>query len=642
MVDEKSLDEFNVIAAMLRDANASHGVVFNTIALTKTLKKVKSRMRFEGLGFLTKTLAHLGRSFDKALTGECRLTAKEVGFKPCSDSELPRFLGEFFSTIFSSDGQVLRNPDAKSVEIVRQLIQPFGKYKLPHSDEQEHSVISAFCNAEKDLTDLDKDFALLQNLVDSDHTDSYGTRPFSKELEYFRDSGRVLFRSTNYVIRDARRALKRLFLQFDPTDINPRHGPGAVAQKQQRSGKFQWTNVSNRITSVYPFDAYFCASSGHVCDTFDTFSRVEDKDLPARVLLVPKDSRGPRLISCEPVDFQWIQQGLGSAIVRHVESHALTRGHVNFTDQQVNREMALKGSISGDFATLDLKEASDRVHVDLVRLLFPDSLFGYLKNCRSLSTVLPSGQELTLKKFAPMGSALCFPILALTIWAILRAGTADASVRKNIYVYGDDVIVPSAYAHSAMAVLEAFGLKINHAKSCCSGLFRESCGMDAFKGVNVTPVRFRTVWNKSPSPNTYCSWIAYANSFYDKGWMSTYGVICEMLESVFGPIPGEDLKISCPSLRTSPHTDSSFRKRWNPKLQRIEFYVRSVESRSHTENYPGWNKLLRYFSEKPNLSKVTTRSDPRPRKGSDDYSLVPFSVGLYTKRRSSKLVRRWR
>jgi len=449
MVINKSLDEVEIIAALLRDVQNVHGEVFNTRSCKLTLEKVKKRLRHEGLGFLTKTLPRLGKAFDKALAGGPNLNALELGFEPLPFSELPRFLGEFFKQVLRPDGALRREPCAQSVSIIRQICYLFYKYELPYTDEQEQQVVSKFERTEDDLSIVN---ARLQSLESS--VNNY--RPLKERRESF---------DQDAVARRARNLLERLFTRFDPTDIYPRHGPGAVATKQQLWDKFLWTNVSSRITSVYPFDAYFCASLGHVCDSFGSFSAIKDVDHSARVVLVPKDSRGPRLISCEPVDFQWIQQGLGRAVVELVESHPLTKENVHFTHQYPNRCGALLGSSNGRYSTLDLNEASDRVSTELVRLLFPQRVFTYLEACRSLSTELPDGRVIMLKKFAPMGSCLCFPILALTVWAILAAAAPDEYTRERILVYGDDVIVPTDFSANAIEQLESFGLKVNRDKS---------------------------------------------------------------------------------------------------------------------------------------------------------------------------------
>ena len=640
MDTNKSLDNHKVIEHLLYDAHVSWSSYFNARALRLTCNKLNKRVREEGVGFLTKTLPRLGKCLDQALAGTHKLTKAVHGFDTMDDSELPRFLGEFFSRVFQPTGEVLPIPDTQCVSVLRQVLYSFYKYELPYTETQTEQVIHSFKQTEDDLIHVD---AALNNLRASlDDHNKQRRRPIChqdlKDPDWHTNELNQL-----RVIREARILLFEVFKSFDPYNITPRHGPGVVSTKERLGDKYLWRNVSHRITAVYPFDAYFCASMGHVCDTAHSFSTVTETDHSAQVLLVPKDSRGPRLISCEPVDFQWIQQGLRQAIYSLVEHHPLTRYNVHFTNQQPNQFGALLGSMTDwrcKYSTLDLKEASDRVSVSLVHLLFPDHLHRFLDASRSVSTVLPSGEKLTLRKYAPMGSALCFPIMALTIWAILTASAPDEDTRESILVYGDDVIVPTAFAESAMNILEVFGLKINRTKSCLQGSFRESCGVDAFQGVNVTPVRFRTVWNESPRPDVYTSWIAYANQLWDKRFYRTYDYIVEKLTAIYGSIPGEDMNLSCPSLRSSPARKEDFKRRTDHNLQKVVYRVRVESSPSVTQVIPGWNMLLRYFVEAQN--PIQLRPDEY-RKAFSNYKVGnAFAVSQYTKRHTSLLVWRWR
>jgi hypothetical protein len=628
MVSNKSYDEVEIITALLHDVHNVHGLVFNTRALRLTISKLDRRTTAEGLGFLTKTLPRLGKAFDKAIAGHTPLNSVDYGFDSMENSKLPRFLGEFFSRVLQPNGELLQHPCSDCVQVIRDICYCFYKYELPYSDETEQQVISAFKKTESDLSSIHQLFKELE---------------LSVETAYPIRSDRFKAVTQIEIARKARRLLSDLFAFFDPKDIYPKHGPGVVATKQSLWGKYSWSNVSAKITSVYPFDEYFCSSLGHVCDTYDSFKTIKDEDLPAKVILVPKDSRGPRLISCEPVDYQWVQQGLGRAIVELVEHHKLTKFNVFFTDQSPNQRGALLGSSTGRYATLDLKEASDRVSVDLVRLLFPENVYTYLMACRSSSTVLPSGEVLKLNKFAPMGSCLCFPILALTVWAILTAGAPDADTRDGILVYGDDVIVPTAHAANAMEHLESFGLKINRDKSCLAGLFRESCGTDAFNGVKVTPVRFRTVLTSTPSPESYTSWIAYANQLFDRRYFLAYDYIVSRLLHTYGAIPDESMSLTCPSLRFVPDDAKPKRRRWNKNLQRLEFYVTDIKSPTITKDIDGWSMLLRYFTEfgkgRPMQHPVGIRHEGPLW---DFNPIIPSSVSSYTSRRTSMLVRRWR
>jgi hypothetical protein len=625
MVSNKSLDDSKLIAALLNDVFSEHGAVFNSKSRRCTLSKVQKRLSLEGLGFLTKALPRLAKAFDKALAGGTPLNSVDHGFESMPGSKLPRFLGELFSRVLQTDGTLLPEPCSKSVRTLRQFLFVYYKYELPYTDELEQQVISKFERTENELTVVSSALYFIRSALDA--------QPSEFDSRH-KPTGMMK------IARRARDLLSDLFRGFDPKDIHPRHGPGAVATKQQLWDKYLWTNVSKNITTHYPLDEYFYASLSHVCDEINSFNGITDNDLPARVILVPKDSRGPRLISCEPVDYQWVQQGLGRAIVTLVEGHYLTRDSVFFTDQVPNRIGALLGSSTLRYATLDLNEASDRVSLELVRLLFPPHLCGYLEACRSSSTVLPNGKVLPLLKFAPMGSCLCFPIMALSIWAILTAAAPDAYTRERIHVYGDDVIVPTAYAADAMKQLESFGLKINRDKSCTGGLFRESCGMDAFQGADVTPVRLRTVWSSSPSPSSYVSWIAYANSFWLRGYFHTYEYIVGLLHHLYGAISAKDMNLSCPSLWSVSDHNRPKKRRSNKSLQKLQWFVRDVKSVAITKHINGWSMLLRYFSEKANSFNDNAVARPGVLSSFDDDT--PFSASQYTRRRTSMLVRRWR
>jgi len=651
MVLNKSLDEYkDLIAALLSDVQTLHSEVLSPRAKRLTIKLMERRLALEGIGFLTKTLPRLGKALDRALSGEVQLDAASVAFPSLTNSKLPRFLGELFQLIFAHSGWVLPTPCVRSIQTIRQICYLFYKYEFPYSSDLEQEVIDQFIKTEQELLPYNQ-------YANGLFHQQIGEDP--KAIASIKDARlrRLLFR--------ARRLLSDLFSSFNVDDIVPRHGPGAVSTKERLWDKYRWSKVSPRITSVYPYDAYFCASLGAVCDSYKTWKSLELVESSAKVILVPKDSRGPRLISCEPLDFQWIQQGLGSAIVRHVESHPLTRWNVHFTDQNPNRIAALLGSSTGRYATLDLKEASDRISIGLVRLLFPEPLLGRLKNCRSLSTTLPDGRVMVLNKFAPMGSALCFPVLALTVWALLSSGCWDAYSNQKIHrrwtkdrilVYGDDVIVPTAYASHAIELLEAFGLKVNRAKSCISGFFRESCGMDAYKGIDVTPVRFRTVWSSRPSPDVYSSWISYANSLYNKHYYNAYDFIVRRLCRVYKDIPELSSELNSDlALVTVPEAYRSNKRRWNSDLQKFEYLIWHVRSRPVKKVIDGWSMLLRYFVEAGRQTSPFGTNDRPRRRGVAAQAqqklgpswlpygcYVPYSVRSYTIRDTTKLVRAWR
>jgi hypothetical protein len=628
MAVNKSLDEVKIIAALITDVYSKYrGVTPRSARLT--ILKVSQRANREGLSFLTKTLPSFGKAFDRALAGGPAFVASNLRTTCKVGSKLPKLFGELYERVFTHDGDVLQHPDAECVRDIRQLLYSFYKYKLQYTADQEQEVIDQFVKTEYEIQHHNELFLKIEEGVSNSPA--------------FWDY--VCPKLQRAVLKKARRVLFRLFKDFSHRNIRPRHGPGAVSTRERLWDKYEWTNVSPRIAETYPIDEFFYSSLGHVCDSAQEIQSLGSVESSARVLLVQKDSRGPRLISCEPVDFQWVQQGLGRAIVEHAERHPLTRDAVRFTDQEPNRNVALLASRDGRYATLDLKEASDRVTTGLVQLLFPGDMVNALMNCRSLHTELPSGERLKLNKFAPMGSALCFPVMALTIWAVLYAAAPDAYTRKRIYVYGDDVIVTAQYAPYAIEQLKSIGLAINLGKSCISGLFRESCGMDAYSGIPVTPVRFRTVWSSTRSPEVYSSYLAYCKELWKRRYFSTYDIIVSELCRIYGEIPTEGHCSSDLALPEVPEAHRPKRRRTNKDLQKSEMYVWDVRSRPVNHEMSGWRMLLRYFAEsaEQRQNSWSYRSGRCPVEWFLSTQVrKPFSVREYTKRDTSMLVKCWR
>jgi hypothetical protein len=639
MDSTKSLDEVVLIATLLHDVSTSHGAVFNSNDAEKTCKKVRKRVEKEGLSFLTKAMPKLGKALDKALTGT-KLNAASCGFEPAPDSQLPIFLGELFQKVLDKQGHPLDYPCVRSVKTLRQILYLFYKYELPYTTEQTVEVIQKFVRTDEDLEPWNQSLRKWARSWLLNPTRTYHLRRVMTPTTISRNT---YGSSWERVGREARILIARLLASFDPKDISPRHGPGAVSTKEKLWEKYVWTNVSAKLASEYSLDEYFISSLGELADNPKLFESWGDADKPARVVLVPKDSRGPRLISCEPVDYQWIQQGISRRLVKHVEEHPLTRGNVFFTDQGPNQRGAQLGSVDGRYATLDLQEASDRISLGLVELLWPENIVRCLMAARSTATELPDGRIIKLNKFAPMGSALCFPVMAITIWAILTAGAQDRDARESIYVYGDDVIVKQQEAANAIELLESFGLLVNRDKSCITGLFRESCGVEAFKGHNVTPVRLRTVWSSDPSPESYLSWIVYANSLLVCDYVKTYQYIVGRLHAIYGAIPEVGtVPPGTPALLLVDDENQPKRWRTNRDLQKRELQVRLVKAPVARHTLSGWKMLLRWFTEGHLPSQLFVKRSAYGVEELISNARTPRQLSEYTRPRKLKFFRGWR
>ena len=541
-------------------------------SLRRDVQTLLERTRSEGLSFLTKTLPKLGKALDEGLIVSHFSIPRE--FKPSHGSRsIPAFLQAYFKCVFDECGDLLDGANSGAVEHLRQILFFLYKLELPYKSLDEERVISGFIQTEKEL--------------------EFGSDVMSE----------AILAAASYITRD-------VFAEFDSKDILPRHGPGAVATGEKLDDKWEFSRLYRGLHQVYPYYEYFVVGGAReLIDRLGWYKRLERLDQGrAKVVLVPKDSRGPRLISCEPLEFQWIQQGLGRKIMGHLESHRLTKGNINFTDQSVNQRLALESSLTNENSTLDLKDASDRVSLALVRKVFqhtPD-LLRALEASRTSSTLLPNGEVLELNKFAPMGSALCFPIEAFCFWVLIVATLSrelrqsPSLVGKRVFVYGDDLVVPREWAHASVQALERFALKVNVTKCCITGPFRESCGTDAFKGHKVTPLRCKTQWTgRSSDGSAYVSYVALANAMSAKGYHETASFLWKKLESVYGRVAAGTDRSSFPC-RVFPSPEEAeaynaqkFRSRVSGRYQRTEFFVIRTKVRKAKTKLDDWTRLLR-------------------------------------------------
>lgn len=568
LVTSKSLgqDELNFILSLFTNVflDLTHRHPSVAKDLHRDLLTLQSRVSSEGVSFLTKTLPLLGKALDSGL--DTSNFCVPTGFRTGKGSALPLFLGGLLKFVFAADGS-LAVTDVSCIASLRQLCYLVYKLDLPFSTETEKLTISQF---------EEIDASLAEQQLPSLEDESLFLRDYLEDL--------------------------------DLQDIVPRHGPGAVSTGEKRDAKWVFTRKYQALHQCYPYYRYFTTGNGtEILDRIEWYRSLQDCEIPvAKVTLVPKDSRGPRLISMEPLEIQWIQQGQMKALVRHIESHRLSSGRVNFSDQTVNRKLALDSSRNQVYATIDLKDASDRVSLSLVRTLFPESVVRLLESSRSHATLLPNGKTVTLNKFAPMGSAVCFPVEALCFWVLALfevsrcLGFGVSECADLVYVYGDDIIVPTVCVDPVIQRLEDCGLKVNVQKCCTNGNFRESCGMDAYDGIDVTPLKLRTRWSRDPSSASCLeSYASYANELASKGYNSSAYFIRTQLQRIHGKLPWLPAGSGAPSIVVDSVSDSvwvssqTHQVRFNKDIQKYQVRCKTTQTKSATTKLNDWPRLLR-------------------------------------------------
>ena len=309
--------------------------------------------------------------------------------------------------------------------------------------------------------------------------------------------GQSLARESPRLLDSARRHVQSVLYKLRPEKIIPGHGPGAVTTSKEK-----WLHRYSTIESLYPQSDWFCLSQNRPHQELLDDCSYEDI-IKAKLIAVPKDSRGPRLICVHPAEAIWIQQGLRCELERSIGSMRSSygpwpRGRIRFDDQTVNGRIALTSSRTRRYATLDMKEASDRISDILVQILFGRK-YKWFGCCRAQvfefkDPVLKTGFFGQLHSYAPMGNATTFPVQSLVFWAICVAAMQRLGFHQPgaVFVFGDDIEVPVECVPAVIDGLESFGLLVNRSKSFWRGGFRESCGVDAFNGKDVTPVRWKT------------------------------------------------------------------------------------------------------------------------------------------------------
>lgn len=323
---------------------------------------------------------------------------------------------------------------------------------------------------------------------------------------------------------------------------------------------------------------------------------------------VAKSSTSRRTITIEPCLNMFIQQGLNELLRDSIEKDPVLRKCLTLTDQEPNQKLALTSSHDGKFATIDLSSASDRLSYELVKLTFAKNprFLDLVDRCRS-SFVSGLDGPVQVKKFAGMGNALTFPVQSVVfalicISAILwdlgtyRPRREDIErAASSVRVFGDDIIIPVEHYVTVVEWLDLVGLKVNTDKSFSTGKFRESCGVDAYDGVDITPLYLRHEPDSaSLSPQALEALIATSN----QAWLKGYYKLSEHLKSTVEKFLGKELplvgqKSSCLGWHTRQNAYSF--SRWNRTLHRLE--IKSLCGRSKHRNDPidGYAALLKFF-----------------------------------------------
>jgi len=481
---------------------------------TRDIETVASRVEHEGLSFLTITLPCFGKAFEKCL--DQGWVDPALFAKPCSyemdkhsGGHLPKFLGGFLDRVFDrNSGLLMSKPCIDSILSLRQLTLMYGKMLSPCSDARTRAAMHDFIHCEQEVEN------------------SYSSI-CSIDLEAFARISELLF-------HEVFQATDLTVMSMD--GLMPKHGPGSTADKLLGNQKYLQREWTDRLEEIFPSGNFLLPNWSYSDQLSDVRFLEPGAERPVKVISVPKTHKTPRIIGIEPTCMQYMQQAVRPVIQDQIQRDDSLRKIIGFDDQGPNQALALEGSLSGELATLDLSEASDRVSYRLVQDMvapYPFLSKG-LDATRSRKADIPAiGRTISLSKYATMGSALCFPVEAMVFATVIFLGIerelsrplthADVNrLKRKVRVYGDDIIVPVDFVSSVVSTLETFGFRVNAAKSFWTGKFRESCGKEYYEGADVSIVRVRREFPKRrKDASEVISLVSLRNQLYKAGYWST-------------------------------------------------------------------------------------------------------------------------
>jgi hypothetical protein len=356
---------------------------------------------------------------------------------------------------------------------------------------------------------------------------------FERGLEI--SAGFPVNQDTLDVIQEMNTLARKHLSDYSPKPLRPKHGPGVVASKSVNCwyDKYQGMSTDARIEYLLGRN-----DLGTTKD-YSPWVLPSKSTRTSRYVSVPKSWKKLRGISAEPAELMFFQQAVLASIDNVFKASKWWRDRIDLHDQAKSRKLALRGSLHDSYATIDLSAASDSVTLELVKRVFKGTpVLPWLLGTRSVHTIC-SDTKVRLRKFAPMGSACCFPVECI-VFALAAQVASDRTYQKDfdvsqtIRVFGDDIIVDWFAADETIRILNMLGFSVNTDKTYTCGLFREACGVEAYRGVEIQPLRYKRLGYSILGPEVSSiedtsKALEYCNTLYYMGYHVTREFLLQQL-----------------------------------------------------------------------------------------------------------------
>lgn len=415
-----------------------------------------------------------------------------------------------------SDSLKLEIAQAINKNIESVSYEAFQSLASPSLETLEGYILSSQLHAlfkkDKDmLSPVDKKAVALKSFLEAEDTcrvvnERFRSRSFCENEKDSQDVEMVLYhaaRKISSIIGDVP--------LFD--DLNLSYGPGASTSCRKITSA-RWKLSSN------PSISNSLLRSHRICDVRRTLPHLASivwKVDDSVVEFVPKSYKTDRSICIEPSINGMFQRALGETLKQRMKWAG-----IDLYDQAINRQRARAGSINNQYVTIDLEKASDSISYGIVLDLLPIEWFEILDMFRSERCRLPDGSVISQEKFSSMGNGYTFELESLIFYSLAFGISIHYGIPFDLTVYGDDIVTTSEMYHHICHLFPIFGFTVNQEKSFSDGVFRESCGFDAYLGVDVRPF----FWKDRAS---YHLCYSFYNFLIQKPWFDPENTIKDIL-----------------------------------------------------------------------------------------------------------------
>jgi len=529
----------------LRHAMLQDGLILNLpLKIDSDIAYLRKRVDNEGFSFVKVTLPQMGRALDKGLISGTFVP--EIGHRVMIGTRIPLMCHGVYSMIFNEQGTLRPDPCVVSIQWLRQFLSFDAKLEQSFSSSDYEIFASRFESQQQTLR-------------------------------------RVKVSDYHPIVNDAKSIITSIFSResLDTMSLMPSHGPGAVAEKKSLDCKYIFDTWPKKAERLFPYLQYGC---------IDIRYAIGMKPVPllriceTRACLVPKDYRGPRLISIEPAAMQYLQQAMMRRLTQVI--HYRMNSTVRLDDQNHNRRSAAK-ACDNQMSTVDLTSASDTLSAVLIWHLFsqvPDWRRALL-SLRSDFVGFPT-KSVRLVAMSPMGSAICFPLQTIVFASLAIAVTQKVymcgyqTASRLVRCYGDDIIIPLPCTDLLISVLRSIGCEPNAHKTCYRTPFRESCGGEWFSDVDVSIVRNKHYDYHKSDLTQHPVLLSLQRKFFLSGWYNTARWLLTQAKLIY---PVSVIRPRLPEAELYGYSDVpefSGTHRYNKDLQVLEFKTPCVLPRT--------------------------------------------------------------